>query len=196
MPSDELKQIRADVDRLANEYADGDVDRVMNLMRRVLDDGVDAVWPLMLAKKNHAGSPDFASFADNVIMTIIAEGESHETRGSAGKNTADLQAIARALGRISEFRQAGDGETAREIEAMLAESCSASIPTLESARKAPIPPAAAAILDRVIRKAKAAAKIECAPLPYDAKLGQPPRPALPDAASIAKKLGGRNTSKN
>ena len=167
------------------------MDRAMNLMRRVLDDGADALLPLMLAMKKQPDS-EFSRVAANLIKEIMADG-ARGTQASAGQINADFRAVRRALNSISEYYAAGDHETAHEIEATLAEFGALSISTLENARKAALQPEAARTLDRIITNAKAAAKEQ---LTYDSKLGIPRRPAPQRALTAIKELGKKIIGKN
>jgi len=191
MESEDFKFIRKDVSRLAEEYADADLDRVMNLMRRVQDDGQDAILPLMLEMKKRPKDTDFIYFAKNLIKEIMLD----ESLGapSAKQSLNDFEAIKRALARIAERYAAGDCETARDIEETLAELGSISLPLLESARKAQMSRESAAILDRVIEKAKQAAYEQ---LSYNAKLGIPRRPPVKRAISAIKEIGRKIIGKN
>ena len=192
MQPDNFKQAREDVERLASEYADADMDRAMNLMRRVLDDGADALLPLMLAMKKNPQDTDFVHFAGNLIKEIMND-DARGTQASTEQIKADFRAVRRALNGIVERYAAGEHEAAREIEETLAELGALSISTLENARKAALSPETARILDRIIANAKASAKEQ---LTYDSKLGIPRRPAPQRALTAIKELGKRIIGKN
>ena len=197
MASEDFEYIKANVERLTDAYVNDteDPDRVMNLMRRVLDGGVDAVLPLMLAQKKHAAHAGFMEFSNNIIKVIMNE-DARGTPEGAGKNIGDVPVVKRALARISKLYNCGEEETARGLEEVLAIIGLISPTTLEKTSKAKLSPDAAAILARVMKEVKAAAKNEDAPLPYESKLGFPRRPAPSQAPQIIAELGKKKTNKN
>jgi len=197
MASEDFEYIKANVERLTDAYVNDteDFDRTMNLMRRVLDSGVDAILPLMLAQKKHAEHRGFMEFSNNLIRDIMNE-DARGTPEGAGKSTGDVQVVKRVLARISKLYDSGEDETARGLEEVLAIIGALSPTTLEKTSKAKLSPDAAAILARVMKEVKAAAKNEDAPLSYDSKLGFPRRPAPNQAPQIIAELGKKKTNRN
>lgn len=197
MSSDEFNNVLANVNRLVDAYVNDteDFDRMMNLTRRVLDDGSDAVLPLLLAKTKHASNADFVLFAEKIILDLMSSEGLLGAIDGVDKNIGDSRVITTMLTRILALYKSGNETTARGLEEVLVLIGTLSPATLEAARKTTISPQTASILDRVIREANASGKGE-PQLPYDGKLGMPRRPTHRRATSVAHELGKKIIGKN
>jgi hypothetical protein len=178
MPSEEFELMKADVKRLVESYiTDDDMDRMMNRMRRVLDWGLDAVAPLLLAKEQHRKNKDLGKFIVNVINEIHRQNESHDIAGRSN-HSHTARAINSIVFNIAAALKEGDDKKAQGLEEVLAMIGMLSLSELESAKKNSTTEDKREILDRIIKQVKQSEQTRMS----DSRIGQP------DSKNVIKRL--------